>query len=81
MTKEDGYEVARREKAAFREKGGKSVGDKDSVVDGHLSGAAGATQEPRGGKPEDVRPRLEEASKALSDAAAKGEPAAPKRGA
>jgi hypothetical protein len=67
-------DTAKQEKQEFRRKGDKAVGDKDSVVEGHLSGAAGATQEPRGGKPEDVRPELEERAKELTDDAGKDKP-------
>lgn len=66
------YEIADREKQEFRRKGGRAVGKTDSVVDGHLSGAAGSTQEARGGRPGDVRPRLGEHAKELADQAGTG---------
>jgi hypothetical protein len=68
----DQYEVADREKEEFRRKGGAAVGNTDSVVDGHLSGAAGNTQEARGGESGDVRPRLSEHAKELSEQAGTG---------
>jgi hypothetical protein len=49
MAKEQGSEAARTEKKEFRKKGGAAVGEIDSVVDGHLSGIAGSTQETYGG--------------------------------
>jgi uncharacterized protein YjbJ (UPF0337 family) len=63
VAKEQGYDTARREKAEFRKKGGKAVGDKDSTVEGHLSNIAGNTQDAFGGEAEEVRPKLEEAAK------------------
>jgi hypothetical protein len=48
------------------------VGDAESVVDGHLSGAAGSTQEARGGSAGDVRPRLGEHAKELTERAGTG---------
>jgi hypothetical protein len=63
MAKEQGSEAARTEKKEFRKKGGAAVGDIDSVVDGHLAGIAGSTQETYGGRPADVRPKLHAAAK------------------
>jgi hypothetical protein len=63
MAKEQGRDAARTEKKEFRKKGGAAVGDIDSVVDGHLAGVAGSTQETYGGRPADVRPKLDEAAK------------------
>jgi len=63
MAKEQGSEAARTEKKEFRKKGGASVDDIDSVVDGHLAGIAGSTQDTYGGRPADVRPKLDEAAK------------------
>ena len=63
MAKEQGSEAARTEKKEFRERGGAAVGDIDSVVDGHLAGIAGSTQETYGGRPADVRPKLNDAAK------------------
>jgi hypothetical protein len=74
MTKERERDVADQEKTEFRKKGGAAVGDQDSVVDGHLSEAAGASQEARGGDKRDIRPRLEEKAKALDQAASKPKP-------
>jgi uncharacterized protein YjbJ (UPF0337 family) len=71
MAKDRDHEVAKQEKAEFRKKGGAAVGDKDSAVDGHLSEAAGASQESRGGDKHEVRPRLEETAKALEESAGK----------
>lgn len=39
----------------------------DSVVEGHLSGIAGHTQETYGGRPKEVRPKLDEAAKRKPD--------------
>ena len=47
------------------------MGDKDSAVEGHLSEAAGASQEARGGVKREVRPRIEENAKALDEASGK----------
>ena len=63
MGKQQGSDAAKTEVAEFRKKGGKAVGDKDSVVDGHLSGIAGSTQENFGGERKGVRPKLEERAK------------------
>src|SRR5690242_2981644 len=69
------YQIADREKREFRRKGGRAVGSTESVVDGHLSGAAGSTQEAQGGSPGDVRPRLGEQAKELAEQAGTGTPA------
>jgi hypothetical protein len=63
MAKEQGSEAARTEKKEFRKKGGAAVGEIDSVVDGHLAGIAGTSQETYGGRPADVRPKLNDAAK------------------
>jgi hypothetical protein len=63
MAKEQGSKAARTEKKEFRKKGGAAVGDIDSIVDGHLAGIAGSTQETYGGQPTDVRPKLNEGAK------------------
>jgi uncharacterized protein YjbJ (UPF0337 family) len=63
VAKERDHQIARQEKGEFRKKGGKAVGTDDSVVDGHLSGIAGSTQETYGGDAKDVRPKLEEKAK------------------
>jgi hypothetical protein len=63
MAKEQGSDAARTEKKEFRKKGGAAVGDIDSVVDGHLAGIAGNTQQTYGGRRADVRPKLDEAAK------------------
>ena len=63
MAKEQGSEAARTEKKEFRRKGGVAVGDSDSVVDGHLAGIAGSSQKTYGGRPADVRPKLDAAAK------------------
>jgi hypothetical protein len=65
--REQGRKAARDEKQEFREKGGAAVGVKDSVVEGHLAGIAGNTQDTYGGQPKDVRPKLDEAAKRKPD--------------
>src|SRR6185437_16927144 len=67
-----GYETAARETQEFRKRGGRAVGGTDSVVEGHLSAAAGSTQEARGGSAGDVRPRLHEHAKELAEGAGAG---------
>jgi hypothetical protein len=67
MAREQGSDAALTEKREFRKKGGKAVGSEDSVVDGHLSGIAGHTQETYGGRPRDVRPKLDDAAKRKPD--------------
>jgi hypothetical protein len=66
VAKEQGYDIARREKSEFRKKGGRAVGGKDSEVEGHLSNIAGSTQETFGGDATEIRPKLEETAKSKS---------------
>jgi len=61
---EQGDHMRREIRGEFKEKAGKSVGGKDTVVDGHLDNIAGSTQRAYGGdKP--VRPQLGDKAKKL----------------
>ena len=48
MTKTRGDDPVRDMKDEFREKGGKAVGEKESVVEGQLDDMAGTTQDAYG---------------------------------
>jgi uncharacterized protein YjbJ (UPF0337 family) len=65
MTKTRGGDPVRDMKEEFREKGGASVGDKESVVEGELDEMAGTTQDAYDtGKPaETVRDKLEDTAR------------------
>ena len=56
---EDDRHVEKEEKAEFRKKGGASVGDKDSVVEGELDDMAGSSQESYG-QDDSARDKLEQ---------------------
>ena len=61
MAKQFPSDAAKDETKEFEKKTGSTAGD--TVVDGHLSGIAGGTQETFDGEREEVRPKLEETAK------------------
>jgi hypothetical protein len=60
MTKEPGYKA---EKEEFKDKAPGSTKGRDAGVDSHLSNMAGKTQDPYGGDPDNVRPKLDDAAR------------------
>jgi hypothetical protein len=61
MGREFTSDAAKDETKEFERKTGSTAGD--TVVDGHLSGIAGNTQETFDGDRDEVRPKLEESAK------------------
>jgi uncharacterized protein YjbJ (UPF0337 family) len=65
MTKTRGGDAVHDMKEEFREKGGEAVGNKESVVEGHLDDMAGTTQDAyNGDKPAGtVRDKIEDTAR------------------
>jgi hypothetical protein len=62
MAKQFPSDAAKDETKEFEKKTGSAAGT-DTVVEGHLSGIAGSTQQTYGGDRDEARPKLEETAK------------------